>query len=101
MMPDRLLGWQPVNVIPGTMIPATYNISKNGGYPVQNNASKKKTREMASSTPTEKNLKAHATSDTLHGSPPNLDDCVRRAFLCQPRQRVCERCAYEDERAKK
>ena len=31
-----------------------------------------------------KKLWAHATLDPLHGSRPNLDDCVRTAFLCRP-----------------
>ena len=45
---------------------------------------KKKTREIVVSTPAGKKLGAHASRNTLHGSRPNLYDCVRTAVLCRP-----------------
>ena len=38
--------------------------------------------------------------DTPHESRPNLDECVRMAFPYRPPWRSCERCAYQEIRAK-
>ena len=74
--------------------------SKNVGYRVQNNASKRKLgNSFYPLPPAEKEVRAHATHDTLHGSRPKLYHCLpcaRTALPCRPLQRLCERCAYEE-----
>ena len=74
--------------------------SKNVGYRVQNNASKRKPGKSSYPLPPKKNLRAHAKLSTLLGSRPDLDDRVRTAFPCKTLQLLPKRRAYEQIRSK-